>query len=125
MCLEVVHYQDISTAHLRKQFLREPCDKAVTVGGIEHRIEKNPAAAPDRAQQGQALAAVHRHSVNELFATPHPGMAAAHRDGHPRFVEEDETVRWNPPNMLQEYFAPLHYIRAQTLQRPSAFFFTT
>lgn len=112
MRLEVVHYQDISRAHLWQEFLREPCDKAVTVGGIEHRIEKNPAAVPDRAQQGQTLTAVHWHSINELFATPHPCMAATHRDGHPRFVEKDETAGWNPPNLLQEYLAPCHYVRA-------------
>jgi hypothetical protein len=52
-------------------------------------------------------------------------MAAAHADGHPRFVEKDETASWNPPNVLQEYCAPCHYVRTQTLQRPSAFFLTT
>jgi hypothetical protein len=52
-------------------------------------------------------------------------VTAAHRQVHPRFVEEDQARHGNPPHRLQEGVALGLDVGPARLQRPAPFFFTT
>jgi hypothetical protein len=52
-------------------------------------------------------------------------MATAHGGVHAGLVEEDQSVEGDAPDLAQEHCALRDNVGAQTLQRPSALFFTT
>jgi len=125
MGTKVVHHDYVTATELRQQLGLEPPNEPILVRRLEHRRENDPARQPNRAEQGEVLAPVHRNAVHELLAALHPRVAAAHRYVHPRFVEEDQPLEGDAADLAQERFALLDDVGAQTLQRPSAFFFTT
>lgn len=125
MSPEVVHHDDVAAAELGQQLGLEPPHEPVLVRRLEHRRKNHPAGQPDGAEQREVLAPIHRDAVNKLLAALHPGMAAAHGDVHPRLVEEHQPLERNSSDLAQERFALGDDIGAQTLQRPSALFFTT
>ena len=122
---EVVEDEHVSAPQLREQLLGEPLDEPLLVRAREHRGQENPTGEAHRAEQGEVLAPVHRNAIHELLATLHPRVAAAHGYVHPRLVEEDQAIERDAADLAQERFALFDDVGAQTLQRPSALFFTT
>src|SRR5687767_9158592 len=122
---EIVHYQDVTETKLGQQLGLHPPDEVIFGGLLVGRREHDPAVAPDRAQQVQVLAPVHRHTVDELRPALHPSMAAAHREVETGLVEEHQPLEWNPANLHREVRPLERDVRPLTLQWPSALFFTT
>lgn len=122
---QVVHHDDVAWPQLRQQASLQPPDEAVLVGGGEHGGEHHPSREPDRSEQGEVLAPVHRNVVEEFAASPHPGMASAHRQVHARLVEKHEPFARDSTDLGQVLGALGDDVRPETLQRPSALFFTT
>ena len=125
MGAEVVHHDYVSTSKPRQQLGFHPCDEAVLVRGREHAREHHPPSQANGPKEGKVLAPVHRDPIDQFLAALHPRVATAHRQVHPRFVEEDEPARWDVPDLVQVGRALGDDVRPQTLQWPSAFFFTT
>jgi len=125
MSAEVVHDDDVAAAELRQQLRLEPLHEPVLVRRLEHRGEHDPACQSNRTEQREVLAPVHWDAVDELLAAFDPRVAATHGHVHPRFVEEDESLERDAADPAQERFALRDNVGAQTLQRPSALFFTT
>lgn len=122
---QIVHDEDIPPPQLRKQVARQPVDEAIAVRRGEHRREGDPAAAADRPEQGEVRPPVHRDAVDVLGASFHPRVTTAHRDVQARFVEEHEAIRRDPADAAPVRLPLDDHVRPQTLQWPSAFFFTT
>jgi hypothetical protein len=122
---QVVHHDDIAWPQLRQQVSLQPPDEAVLVGGGEHGREHHPSREPDRSEEGEVLAPVHRNVIEELAAAPHPGVAAAHRQVHARLVEKHEPFARDATDLGQVLGTLGDDVRPETLQRPSALFFTT
>jgi hypothetical protein len=125
MGAKVVHDDDVAAAELGQQLGLHPRDEAVLVRGREHAREHDPAGQADRAEQREVLAPVHGNSVDEFLAALHPSVAPAHRHVHPRLVEEHQAVSRHAPDAVQERSTLDDDVRPQTLQWPSALFFTT
>ena len=126
VCAEVVHDENVAAPQLRQETLRQPSHEAVFRRGVEHRAENHPASESDGAQDGEPVfPAVDGQPIDVFVAAFHPGVAAAHRQVHPRFVEEDESPRGDPADSFQESRTFRDDIGPQTLKRPSALFFTT
>src|SRR5579863_5028461 len=72
--VQVVHHQDVVPLQFRQQLLREPCDEAVRVRGLEDRIQGYSAEVTERTEKRQVLAAIHRDTIDVLLASLHPGV---------------------------------------------------
>lgn len=125
MSLEVVHDHDVAATKFGQQLPLHPRDETVLVRGREHAGEHDPSRDPDRAEQREVLAPVHRDPIDEFLAALHPRMAPAHRHVHSGLVEEHEPVGRHATDLPQVRRTLYDDVRPQTLQRPSALFFTT
>ena len=125
VCLEVVQDQHVATPKPWKEVLVQPFDEAVGVGRREHRIEHDPASDPDRTEQGEVWAPVHRRTLDVLGSLLDPGTAPGHGNVEPGFVDEDQPLYRDPPDLPLERLSLGNDVRPQLLQRPEAFFLTT
>lgn len=122
---KIVHDEDVTPPQLREQVGRQPVDEAITVRRGKHRLERDPATEADRPEQGEVVPPVHRDAVDVLGPAFHPRVTAAHREVQARFVEEHEPIRRDPADAAPVRLPLDDHVRPQTLQWPSAFFFTT
>jgi hypothetical protein len=90
---QVVHDQDIAGPEARQQLPREPRDETVGVGRRKHRLQRDPAALANRAEQRERLPPIHWDALDILGATLHPGVRPIHRHMHARFVEEHQACQ--------------------------------
>lgn len=125
MGTQVVHDDDIAASELGQQLVFYPGYEAILVRRGEHARQNDPSGQADRSEHGEVRAPVHRDPVDEFFATLKPRVAPAHREIHPRLVEEHQPVDGHAADLPQERRALDDDVRPQTLQRPSALFFTT
>jgi hypothetical protein len=122
---EVVQDEDIAGRETTEEASPEPSDESAPVGRLEHRVEHDPAREADSAEQREIRAPVHRQTVDVFAAALHPGMAAAHREVEPGLVEKYELVGRHTPDLSTKRRSLGYDVWPQTLQRSSAFFFTT
>lgn len=122
---QIVHDHDIAAFELGQQLALHPCNEAVLVGGRKLTRQHDPSGEPNRPEQRQVRAPVHGNPIDELLAALYPRMAPAHRHVHPRLVEEHEPVDRYATDLFQIRRTLDDDVRPQTLQRPSALFFTT
>ena len=125
MGAQVVHDDDIAALELGEQLAPYPGYEAILVRSGEHARENDPPGQANRSEHDEVRAPVHRNSVDQFFATLNPRVAPAHREIHPRLVEEHQPVDRHAADLPQERRALDDDVRPQTLQRPSALFFTT
>ena len=122
---QIVHDHDVAAFELGQQFVFNPRNEAVLVGGCKLTCQHDPSGEPNRSEQREVRAPVHRNPIDELLAAPYPRMAPAHRHVHPGLVEEHEPVDRYATDLFQVRRTLDDDVRPQTLQWPSALFFTT
>lgn len=96
---EVVHDEHVAAAQPREQLSFQPVDEAVAVRRLPRRAQRDPAGPAYRAEQREILPAIHGNAIDELLAALHPGVTSAHRDAEPRFVEKDEPIGAQLPDV--------------------------
>ena len=103
----------------------EPRDEPLGVGGGKHGPQHHPAVEANRADQGQGLAPIHGHGVDECSAALHPGVIPTHRGVDAGLVHQDQTIDGDCADAPQEP-APLGPDGwPRHLRRPPPFFLTT
>lgn len=122
---QVVQNEHVAGAKLWQKLSFEPLYESVAVGRVPNRAEHDPTLSANRAEKSEVDSAVHRDAVDEFLTAFHPGVASAHRHRQPRLVEKNQAVRVQSANPLQVRRALCDDVGPQTLQRPSALFFTT
>lgn len=125
MRAQIVHHEYITATQAWEQLPRQPAHEALGVRGGEHRLQHDPAGVPDRAEEGQGRAPVHRHPLDVLGAALHPGMGPVHGDMHARFVEKHEAVDRHGADGPQEGPSSGLDVGAVHFLRPTPFFLTT
>jgi hypothetical protein len=119
---EVVHDEDVAALKLRQQTLGEPIDEAISVRRREGDRQLHPPREPDGAHEREVLSPVHWAPVDVLLALRDPSMATAHREVQSRLVQEDQTLRGNSLDLLEELLPFQRDVGSQLLQRPEAYF---
>lgn len=122
---QIVHDHDIAAFELGQQLALDPRNEAVLVRGRKLTRQHDPSGEPNRPEQRKVRAPVHRDPIDELLAALDPRMAPTHRHVHPRLVEEHEPFDGYATDLSQIRRTLDDDVRPQTLQRPSALFFTT
>src|SRR6266849_301225 len=125
VCQEIVEDEHFASHEARKQLLREPFDEDLLARTGEHRGEEDPAGQPQRAEQGEVLAPVHRRALDVDAALLHPGVAASHRAVEPGLIEEDQLARCHAADQAPEGFSLGDHVGTELLERTKKFFFTT
>src|SRR5256885_6317259 len=105
MRVPVVHHYDVTAPQLRQQLLGEPAGEAVPTCALELCAENHPAAEPNRAEQGQVLAPVRGHALDEFHTALYPCVATSHRAVQSGLVEEYEPLRSHPRDRSQVLLA--------------------
>lgn len=93
MRLSVVHDDDVVFSQLGSETATDPVNEALTVCGLEHCAECDPAPKAHRADHREVGPPIGRTKVEEFFPTPNPGVAASHRDIGAGFIEKHEPIR--------------------------------
>ena len=91
----------------------------------KHGPQHHPAVEANRADQGQGLAPMHGHGIDEFSAALHPGVTPTHRGVDAGLVHKDQTIDWDGADAPQEP-APLGPDGwPRHLRRPPPSFLTT
>ena len=123
--LEVVHQDDVARLQMRHQLTTHPGEERHLVHRPPAGPERDPAVAPDRADQCQVVPPVHRARFHVFGPAWHPRMRSPHREVRARFIDKDQPLRINPPHPSQER-GPFHPdVRAVDLTRPRPGFLST
>lgn len=123
--LGVVEHYDITSAEPGCESSPDPAHESFGVGGLEHRGECHPTVETNRSDHREVGSPVHRTRVEQLMPSADPGMRPSHRQIRPRFVEEDELLRWHTPDRSQECCASRLDVRSVPLRRTRPFFLKT
>lgn len=125
MSTQVVHHEYIASVQLGEQAAFEPRDESLLRRRRELGRERHPAGQANRAVESQVLAPVHGDAIDELAAALDPSMGPSHRRVQAGLVEKNQTICGDAPYPPPVGTSLGDHVRAQTLQRPSAFFLMT
>src|ERR1035437_8045662 len=121
---EVVHYDYIAGPQLRTQHLFEIGQKDVAIGGLLDGHGRQQAAEAQGAEDGEDLPMASRSGFMHAPPAAGAGITACHLRGHSALVEEDQLLRRDGLEALEELFPPLAVLFAVAFDGVKRLFFS-
>jgi hypothetical protein len=121
----VVEDDDVAPAQLRRKTPARPRYEPLGVCRAEHRAHRDPPAAAQGADHGQACAPVHRTGIEQDLAGANPSVRTAHREIRRSFVQENEAFGVHVSQPAQKPRTLLLDVRPRLLGRTYEFFLKT
>src|SRR3990170_6467698 len=122
---QIIEQHDVAPAQAGRQPAPDPVLERRRLHPTPAGPEGDPALRPHRPDQRQVVAPIHRPRFHIFLAALDPGVRAAHRDIHARFIDGNQPPRVDPPDPRAEglAFGPNVGSVVFTWARP--FFFNT